>query len=102
MKISLISGAGSGIGMSIAEEFYKKGHNLVLLVKNNFQKKILLKMFDINRVKIFSGDLSNYNYIKKLKLKVNYVDNIINNAATRNDYHFLKVKRKDLMHHKKM
>ena len=53
-------------------------------------------MFDINRVKIFSGDLSNYNYIKKLKLKVNYVDNIINNAATRNDYHFLKVKRKDL------
>ena len=39
MKITLISGAGSGIGLSIAKKFYKNGHNLILLVKNNLQKK---------------------------------------------------------------
>ena len=39
MKITLISGAGSGIGLSIAKKFYENDHNLVLLVKNNLQKK---------------------------------------------------------------
>ncbi len=98
MKITLISGAGSGIGLSIAEEFYKNGHSLVLLVKDKTQKTKLTKRFNIKRTKIFSGDLSNYNYIKKLSSKVKFVHNIINNAATRNDNHFLKVRRKDLDH----
>ena len=43
MKITLISGAGSGIGLSIAERFYKNDHNLILLVKNNLQKKKIIK-----------------------------------------------------------
>tara|TARA_B100000989_G_C19522556_1_gene464997 strand:+ start:1530 stop:2252 length:723 start_codon:yes stop_codon:yes gene_type:complete len=98
MKITLISGAGSGIGLSIAEKFYKSDHNLILLVKNNLQKKKLSKIFNANKVKIFTGDLANYNFIKRLSQKVSYVHNIINNAATRNDYHFLKVKKKDLDH----
>ena len=84
MKITLISGAGSGIGLSIAEEFYKNGHSLVLLVKDKTQKTKLTKRFNIKRTKIFLGDLSNYNYIKKLSSKVKFVHNIINNAATRN------------------
>ena len=32
-EITLITGAGSGIGLAIANKFYKENHNLVLLVK---------------------------------------------------------------------
>ena len=39
MKKTLITGAGRGIGLSIAEKFYLENHNLILLVRDNLQKK---------------------------------------------------------------
>ena len=42
-EITLITGAGSGIGLAIANKFYKENHNLVLLVKTLNQKKIWKK-----------------------------------------------------------
>lgn len=97
-KITLISGAGSGIGLSIAEKFCLENHKLILLVKNKAQKQKLEKKFNKKITKIFFGDLSNYNFIKKISKKINYVDNLINNAATRNGDFFHKVKKKDLDH----
>lgn len=98
MKKTLITGAGRGIGLSIAEKFYNENHSLVLLVKDKIQKKILEKKFDKKIVKIFFGDLSNYNFIKKVSKKITYVDNLVNNAATRNGDHFHKVRKKDFDH----
>ena len=31
-KLTLISGAGRGIGEAIAKKFYKEGHDLILLI----------------------------------------------------------------------
>ncbi|MDC1153794.1 SDR family NAD(P)-dependent oxidoreductase [Candidatus Pelagibacter sp.] len=95
MKTTLITGAGRGIGLSIAEKFYKENHKLILLVRDKAQEKKLKKKFNKNQVKIFSGDLSNYNFIKKISSKIKYVNNLINNAGTRNSDHFHNVKKKD-------
>ena len=97
-KITLISGAGSGIGLSIAEKFYLENHKLILLVKSKAQKQKLEKKFNKKITKIFFGDLSNYNFIKKISKNINYVDNLINNAATRNGDFLHKVKKNDLDH----
>lgn len=96
MKKTLITGAGRGIGLSIAEKFYLENHNLILLVRDNLQKKKLKKMFDSKYCQIFVGDLNSYNFIKKVSKKINYVDNLVNNAATRNGDHIHKVKKKEL------
>ena len=39
MKTTLITGAGRGIGLSIAEKFYKENHKLILLVRDKAQEK---------------------------------------------------------------
>ena len=97
MKITLISGAGSGIGLSIAKKYYNNNHKIILLVKNNIQKKKLERIFNKEkRVELFAGNLTDFKFIKKLSKKIKIVDNIINNAATRNDSHFINVKKKDL------
>lgn len=95
-KIILISGAGNGIGLSIAHKFYFEKHNLILLVKNKKQKNEIKKIFDKKATKILFGDLSNYNFIKKISKNISYVDILINNAATRNDEYIHNVKKKDL------
>jgi NAD(P)-dependent dehydrogenase (short-subunit alcohol dehydrogenase family) len=95
MKITMITGAGRGIGLSIAEKFYSENHKLILLVKNQAQKKNLEKKFDKNRTKIFFGDLAKYEYIKKISNSISYIDNLINNAATRNDDHLHNVKKRE-------
>jgi len=95
MKTTLITGAGRGIGLSIAEKFYKENHKLILLVRDKAQEKKLKKKFDKNQVKIFCGDLSNYNFIKKISSKIKFVNNLINNAGTRNSDHFHNVKKRD-------
>ncbi len=98
MKITLITGAGRGIGLSIAEKFYKENHKLILLVRDKTQEKKLKKKFNKKMVKIFTGDLSNFNFIKKISSRIKYVNNLINNAGTRNDAHFHRVKKKDFDH----
>tara|TARA_B100000767_G_scaffold267560_1_gene286451 strand:+ start:2816 stop:3568 length:753 start_codon:yes stop_codon:yes gene_type:complete len=96
MTITMITGAGRGIGLSIAQKFYNEGHNLVLLVRDNKQKKQLEKNFDKKKISIFVGNLTNYTFIKKISKKIKFVNNLINNAATRNDKEFHKVKKSEL------
>ena len=96
MTITMITGAGRGIGLSIAQKFYNEGHNLILLVRSNEQKKYIEKKFDKEKVSIFAGNLTNHTFIKKITKKTKFVNNLINNAATRNDKEFHKVKKSEL------
>ena len=94
--ITLVTGAGSGIGEEIAKKFYEEGHFVYLLCHKNNQKRKLEKYFDKDRATFFVGDLNNRRFIEKVGRKVRYVNNLVNNAGIANKDYFLKVKSKDL------
>ena len=79
-KLTLVSGAGRGIGEAIAKKFYKEGHNLILLIHEFKHKKKIEKVFDKNRVTYLIGDLKSKKFIQSVDKKIKYVDNLINNA----------------------
>ena len=95
-KLTLISGAGRGIGEEIAKKFYKEGHNLILLIHKMSQKKRIEKIFDKNRVAYLIGDLKNKKFIQSIDKKIEYVDNLVNNAGVANKDYFTDVKPVDL------
>lgn len=95
-QITLISGAGRGIGEEIARRFYSEGHDLILLLYKANQKKKLEKQFDKKRVSYFVGNLKNKKFIQSVGKRVKYVDNLVNNAGVANKDYFIKVKPKDL------
>ncbi len=96
-KITLITGAGRGIGYGIAKKFAENDNDLILLVRKNSQIKNLLnleKEYNIN-VKVLVGDLRNKNFVEKLN-KVQKIDNLINNASGENTKYFTSVSQKDV------
>ena len=97
-KITLITGAGRGIGLEIAKKFIKENHDLILLVKTSDQVKSLKRIFKKNagNVQYICGDLNNDQFLQSLKGKILKVDNLINNAALSNHKHFLHVQSNDL------
>lgn len=94
MKKTLITGAGSGIGLGIAQKFYKEGHELILIVHKKKQNNLLKKIFKKN-CKIIIADLSKSSDLKKISKNVKYVDNIINNAGVSNKDFFTEVHERD-------
>jgi NAD(P)-dependent dehydrogenase (short-subunit alcohol dehydrogenase family) len=97
-QITLVTGAGRGIGKEIALKFAKENHSLVLLVYKNHQKKELYNILKKKKVnfKIYVGDLKNYNFIKTLKRKIPKINNLINNAALANAKYFTDVTLKEI------
>jgi uncharacterized protein len=87
MNTALITGASGGIGLEFARLFAKKGHNLILVARNEEQLQCIaleLEVFNIE-VKIYAKDLSIldnakfiYDDLKKKNIVVNF---LINNAG---------------------
>ena len=68
-KITLITGAGRGIGFGIAEKFAQNDNDLILIIRNKKQinnLKNIEKKYSI-KVKIMVGDLRKTSFINKLK-----------------------------------
>ena len=87
MKTIIITGAASGLGKSISEEFDKKKCNLVLCDRN----LIDIKKYK-NQVLFFKIDLTDEKQIKKLfdetLKKFKKIDIVINNAGITDKKHF--------------
>ena len=98
-KITLITGAGRGIGEAIADKFAKENHDLILLVQHEIQKKklekIIKKKYNIN-IKVLVGDLNDDKFLIHVDKNIKYVNNLINNAAQANTDYFTKVSKVDL------
>tara|TARA_B110000858_G_C17798157_1_gene473646 strand:- start:2509 stop:3240 length:732 start_codon:yes stop_codon:yes gene_type:complete len=97
-NITLITGAGRGIGKAIALKFAEENHTLFLLVQKKKQKKDLMKILSKKEIKfdIFVGDLKNKKFIKSVEKKIKKVNNLINNAAGANTKYFTKVTSNEL------
>jgi NAD(P)-dependent dehydrogenase (short-subunit alcohol dehydrogenase family) len=97
-KITLISGAGRGIGKQIAIKFAEENHVLILLVHKTKQKRELTKILKDKKSQfsILVGDLKSHKFIKSLDKKIKKIDNLINNAASANTKYFTDVTIKDL------
>ena len=97
-KITLITGAGRGIGKAIALKFAEENHILYLLVKEKKQKNDLTKILKKQNIQfhILVGDLKNLNFIKSIDKKIKKIDNLINNAALANTKYFTNVNPKEL------
>jgi len=97
-EVTLITGAGRGIGLEIANLFSSKRHDLILVIRKKKQIKDIIQKIGKrnNNLKILVGDLTNKRFLTKIFKTVPYVNNLINNASGENQKHFLKVSSSDL------
>lgn len=88
-KVVLITGAGRGLGKSIAEKFASEKYDLILTYLSskteieNLKQKLIAK-YEIN-VKIYKLDVTMEDDIKTLFSKIKKLDVLVNNAAYNND-----------------
>ena len=87
-KTVLITGASRGIGRGIAEKYISKGHNVILVCKNDTSRMNALKQLadDNNSTCImYSCDISSYEDIEKMFKDIDSkgisIDIVINNAG---------------------
>ena len=86
-KIILITGASSGIGKALAEQYAQKGNTLLLAARNQTILKEVKQVCEQKgaTVHIFQADLSNMNEVTALantvSKTVSYIDILINNAG---------------------
>ncbi|MDA9591490.1 3-oxoacyl-[acyl-carrier-protein] reductase [Pelagibacteraceae bacterium] len=97
-KTVLVTGATGGLGLSIAEQFYEQGLNMILTGTNEFKLKSLKEKFSIN-TKVIKCNLAYAEEITKLFDQIpeefGNVDILINNAGITKDNLFLRMKDDD-------
>lgn len=97
-KTALISGATGGLGLSIAEEFYKKNYNLILTGTSDSKLKSLASKFT-NNTKVIKCNLAKHedisNMFDVIQSEFEGIDILINNAGITKDNLFLRMKEGD-------
>lgn len=98
INTTLITGAGRGIGYEIAKKFATDNDKLVLIFHKKNQVKNVTEFFKKIKIKFiyYVGDLTDPKFIKKITKEIDYVNNLINNAAITNKDMFLDVDEKKL------
>jgi len=97
-KVSLVSGAGKGLGKACAIALAEAGSNLIIISrtkKDLDQVKKIVKKFKVN-CKTYVCDITNFNELKKIINSQPRIDILINNAGTNIPEYFEKVKRKNM------
>ena len=84
---ALITGAGRGLGASIACEFAR--HNIDVIINYNKSEKKAYELSDelkkLVNVKVIKCDISNEDEVKDMFREIDHLDYLINNAAIAND-----------------
>ncbi len=97
-KTVLITGATGGLGLSIAEKFYKKKYNMILTGTNESKLKLLESKFIIN-TKVIKCNLAEseeiINMFELIPDEFEGIDVLINNAGITKDNLFLRMKEDD-------
>ena len=97
-KTVLVTGATGGLGLSIAEQFYEQGLNMILTGTNELKLKSLKEKFSIN-TKVIKCNLAFTDEITKLFDQIpnefGNVDILVNNAGITKDNLFLRMKDDD-------
>ena len=97
-KTVLITGATGGLGLSIAEKFYKKNFNMILTGTNESKLELLDSKFTINTKIIKCNLAKSEEIIKMFDLipdEFEGIDVLINNAGITKDNLFLRMKEDD-------
>lgn len=85
MKNVLITGAGRGIGLSLAKEFLKSGYTVLATYRNPASAKELLKLAEENkRLVIVTADVtdeSSFGDLKAAVQRLGHIHILINNAG---------------------
>ncbi|EJA3105361.1 SDR family NAD(P)-dependent oxidoreductase [Vibrio vulnificus] len=82
MNKVLITGANRGLGLALAEQFSNSGFSLLLVVRSEESKTILLSMFPTARILVCDVTAEYYQEILSTWLSEQTVDIVINNAGS--------------------
>ena len=86
-KVTLITGANSGVGFELTKKMLSKGWEVVALVRSNFstQEPFILDAIKMNQLRIYKADLADFpslrSALEQIKKRESRIDLLFNNAG---------------------
>ena len=85
LKHVVITGAGSGLGASLAKKYIQKGYHVTLLGRTMKKLEDLASSFEESHFSIYALDVASYEDVrsifKKIKKNQGHIDILVNNAG---------------------